>query len=184
MRTGLTLLFALFSIVADAQVGDVKSGRSQKESNSTFKSRSEKENYLAAQLFAQQYGKEKYKKFGGKIIVNGNHYEFGAQTIELASTATELKVLLGKGILYPQLFIEDLLRDQDTLVISNLEEIKSTKKPVDYKRFKFYGSKKGSPTPTVYILELTNEKATEQTSIKSFISGAELTFFAEGWITI
>jgi hypothetical protein len=42
----------------------------------------------------------------------------------------------------------------------------------------------GFANPTVYFFELTNKNATATTDLITFINGAKLTFFDEGWVII
>ena len=72
----------------------------------------------------------------------------------------------------------------DTLRVSLFEELKFLEKVPQQRRFKFWMFTKGLANPTVYFIELTNQDATRGTSILSFIDGAKVTFFKEGWIII
>jgi hypothetical protein len=70
------------------------------------------------------------------------------------------------------------------LTISNLEELPFLSTSAEQKRFRFWLFRQGRANPTVCFIELINKKATSTTDIKTFIDGAELTFYKEGWIII
>lgn len=72
----------------------------------------------------------------------------------------------------------------DSLIISNLEELKFLNTMPKQRKFRFWLSRKGFANPTVYFFELTNENATSETGMSSFINGSKLTFFELGWIII
>jgi hypothetical protein len=72
----------------------------------------------------------------------------------------------------------------DSLIVADLEELKFLETKPTQKRFRFWMVRKGFANPTVYFFELTNEKATKDTGMASFINGSTLTFFDEGWIII
>jgi hypothetical protein len=72
----------------------------------------------------------------------------------------------------------------DTLKIFNFEELKFLETTPTEKRFRFWLSSKRLVNPTVYFMELTNQNAAPGTDMPTFINGATLTFFWEGWIII
>ncbi|HEY2583850.1 MAG TPA: hypothetical protein VGI43_18720 [Mucilaginibacter sp.] len=72
----------------------------------------------------------------------------------------------------------------DSLTISNFEELKFLSQSPRQKRFRFRLWRKGLPFETVYFIELTNESATSQTDITTFIKDSSLTFLKEGWVIL
>jgi len=72
-----------------------------------------------------------------------------------------------------------------SLTIYNLEELKSLETSPRQKRFRFWlQGRYPIANATVYFMELTNENATSSTDLATFINGAKLTFFEEGWLII
>jgi len=117
-----------------------------------------------------------------------------------------LKMILKKGILYPQLisgfttekrtsekeldslsvserYFYELSRG-DNLTISNLEELKFLSDSPKIKRFRFWLIRPKSANPEVYLFELTNENADKNTKLKKFIKSSKLTFLKNGWVVI
>jgi hypothetical protein len=77
------------------------------------------------------------------------------------------------------------LKRTDTLVISNLEELKSIKSTPKQKKFRFWlQGQYPIANPVIYFIELANSEATSATDMLTFIDGATLTFFEEGWVII
>jgi len=159
--------------------------------NRIFKNQGEQENYWAEELFKQKYRKEIFDKYNGDIkIIDDNHFLFGNQSLELYNYKSELKSVLAKGILYPQVF------GLGDIQITDFEELKFLSHSDKAKRFKLWVFSKGftnsilsnnasyGANPTVYFIELTNKKATDKTSLEDFIKDAELTFVRRGWLII
>jgi len=118
----------------------------------------------------------------------------------------DLKSIFSKGIFYPAIITEQIkskinnngqpdtlisgnkaiynLTRTDSLTISNFEELTSLSKSSTKKRFRFWLCCKGLVNRTVCFIELTNQSATDKTDMKTFISGAMLTFYKEGWIIV
>jgi hypothetical protein len=177
-----------------------------------FKNQSEQENYWAEELFKKYYKVEHYKKYNDQIILSDNNYLYKNAVITVGQD-TELRAILNKRIFYPDIMAKafkyrpkikitinkDSLiarRKKDTLKfgyitpkidslrITAFEEIKFLEKSPTQRRFRLWLFRKGFANPTVYFMELTNKNATAETDLLSFIDGAKLTFFQEGWIII
>jgi hypothetical protein len=196
----LALTLALFS--ADAQTSESKIADNKRE----FKNAGEQENYWAEQLFEKEYSKKFFEKFKGDILVTGNNFTYGDQTLIVVNTATELNRIFSTGLFFPSIItgnrktivkskqeldtlpiaqqvFYDLTRT-DSLTISDVEELNFLTKTNTVKRFRFWLFRKGSANPTVCFFELTNKKANDKTDLTSFINGATLTFFKSGWVVI
>ncbi len=134
--------------------------------------------------------------------------------INVLSPISELKEILKKGVFHPgvidasfkyrRIFKIKLLKESttpivrdtltkkvfynitrtDSITIENFEELKFLEKTPTRKRFRFWLIRKGLGYPSACFIELTNEKATLQTDMVTFINGSKLTFFEEGWIVI
>jgi hypothetical protein len=72
----------------------------------------------------------------------------------------------------------------DSLTITDLKEMKFLEKTAKRRRFQFWMFTKGFANPIVYFMELTNPHATSATDMITFVNGAKLTFFDEGWVII
>jgi len=70
----------------------------------------------------------------------------------------------------------------DTLRITDFEELKFLNISPKQKRFRFLLFTPGFTNPTVYFMELTNKSAGSESGLSSFINGATLTFFEQGWL--
>ncbi len=72
----------------------------------------------------------------------------------------------------------------DRLRISDFEELKSLSKSPKKKRFKFYLYRFGIMNPTIYYIELTNEKATKDFNQIEFMKGCRVTYIEKGSILL
>jgi hypothetical protein len=101
----------------------------------------------------------------------------------LAWVPIKFKNIFSSGIFYPSVITGQSLSDY-CLIISNFEELDFLSKTPTQKKFRFWLQGIGIVNPTVCFIELTNQDATENTDIETFIKGASLTFYKEGWIII
>ena len=144
-----------------------------------FNTQGEQEDYWAQELFKKEYKKKYYSKFNGEITRVENKIRFEkVQYIELLDTNPEYNLIFEKGLLYP-----DILGGLG-LKIGSLEELNFLSNNPKVKRFRFWLYQWNSANPKVYLFELTNDKANEKTSWKSFLKNAKLTFIKDGWIII
>lgn len=178
-----------------------------------FANQGEQEDYWAKELFGRYYKKQHYKKRVQPIISDGNVYKYDKVVITIAKS-TLLKALFDEGIFYPDIMAiagkyqpkghvkinkdsllawskkdtsktsKSVLLTPDSLFIDNFEEMKFLEKTPESKRFRFWVFTKGFANPTIYFMELTNNKVTANTDLISFINGARLTFFQQGWVII
>lgn len=196
----LVFTFALFTV--DAQTSESKTANNKRE----FKNQGEQENYWAEQLFEKEYSKKYFKKFKDDILVTGNNFTYGDQTLIVVHTPKELNRIFSTGLFFPSIITGDSktvvkskpeldtlpiaqqvfynLTRTDSFTISGVEELNFLTKTNTVKRFRFWLFRKGSANPTVCFFELTNEKANDKTDLASFINGATLTFFKSGWVVI
>jgi len=173
-----------------------------------FENQGQQEDYWAQELFRKEYVKQSFTKFTGKIsVVDKNTLTFDNKTLIIWAFQPELLEIFTEGIFYPQILIgneenrpvktpEELakLSDQerlsykmlrnDSLKISDFEEVKFLSKSPKVKRFRFLNFTSGFANPIVYFIELTNENANEMTDLKTFIKNAKLTFVKDGWLMI
>jgi len=169
MKTYFLIAISLICIKANAQ----------KDSIPVFKNQGEQEDFWAKEIFRKEYKKENYKRFSGQIItVNANTCQYGYLYFSIPEQADSIKPLFTSGILYPSLF------GANASGIGNIKELPFPELPPAIKRFSCWVNRQGFANPVVYVFELTNEQATKQTDLKSFIMGASLTFIKQGTIII
>jgi hypothetical protein len=144
-----------------------------------FANQGEQEDYWAKKLFTENYKQQDFKKYNGEIkIIDSNHYHFGNATLQISGCDPKFKSIFINGLIYPSLF------GTDTLRIANIEQPAFLNTSFKIKRFRFWGWTYKLANPTVYFFEITNNKATKNTTVEDFIKGAKLTFVKQGWIII
>lgn len=173
MKRLLLLLTSLLFVVTTNAQND-----SQTEKK-VFANQGEQEKYWAEVFFKENYSAQSYPEFSGKISeIDFNTFKFDDQAIVLDNINRSLKPIFLKGLLYPQIIANDIS------FISSLEELKFLNTSPKVKRFKFWLFSKNVSNPSVYLLEITSEQATEKTDIKTFIENGKLTFLKKGWTII
>lgn len=174
-----------------------------------FKNQAEQEVFWTKQLFNECYKNQDYEKFSGKLLVLNNHtIKFDDLVLNVYSIDTNILTLIKTRIFYPcmetntktvellsakQLFdskmgeIEQpilIKAKDDTLTITNFEELKYFDISPHIKRFKFWLRQAGFANPVTYFIELTNSKAENNTNTSDFIRGARVTFYKKAWVVI
>lgn len=203
MRTFFTAILSISICLLQAQTGETTTVSTEKKD---FKNQGEQEDYWAEQLFEKEYKKQTFEKYKGDIVIDKNFFRYGNQIFEIDYTSKELITIFSKGLFYPSIItgvVTDkpkstqelnkmtkaeratygLLRS-DSLGISLVKEVPFLSKSPTQKRFRFWLIRKGRLNPQVCFIELTNSNATSDTDIETFIDGAVLTFYKEGWIII
>ena len=204
MNKLLTAIFTLISFCSNAQA---LRGKNDKEPK-TFVNQGAQENYWAKKIFVEEYSPQTYTKFSGTILVKDKStIEFDNKTLIFWTIDAEYVKIFTDGIFYPQLLLGDtenipekskleldslsagerlmyIFKKNDTLKISEFEELRFLSKTPKVRRFRFWGYTPGFMNPKVYFIELTNKKAGKNTDISTFIKGAKLTFIKAGWIVI
>lgn len=201
----IVLLFCLLWTMQETALSQVKK-KIVNHAPMEFKNQGEQEEYWAKQLFIKSYKPMNFDRFKDKIIVNGSVYTFGNENITISEEVENYNLIFKNGLLYPGIFngnvntkilneseVKELTEQQrvlynlgrtDNIIISAFEECKFLNSNFKQRRFKFWLTRQGMLNPTVYFLELTNEKANRRTSLQSFLQDAKLTFFKEGWIVL
>ena len=179
-------------------------GISQKE----FKNQGEQEKYWEKEVFAKSF-KYDIERFKGSIkYINKTTIKYDSTTLKILYTDSIIKQIFTLGIFYPDVFtkeidstivrvsksynknssdeinIENSKSINDTITISNVEELTFLNPSYKVKRFKFLRYYKWIINPSVYFFELTNDIATDKTDLISFIRGAKLTFIKSGSLLI
>lgn len=163
--------------------------KAQKDSfiiRTSFVNQGQQEDYWAEKFFYEKYQKEVYQKYVGQVHkYNNTTFGFDRTVILLLNYPKKLTSLFKTGLLYPSLFIGSTYY-QDTLKIDALEELQFLKLPPTKKRFRLWLYPKGPKgmlilNPNVYLFELTNEHASTETNLETFLQTATLTFLKKGW---
>lgn len=180
MRT-VSLIILTFNFFAlQAQVTDKKPLSS--DSVKVFKNQGEQEDFFAGQFFKNNYSKQKFDRYGEDIIISGDSVKY-LDKYFLVQTPDKFKLIFSTGIFYPTI-IAGLSKRDYRFTIFNFEELTFLNYSVTRKRFRFWLYRNTLLNPTVCFIELTNQNATDKTDIETFIKGASLTFYSEGWIII
>ena len=140
-----------------------------------FKNQGEQEAYWTKTFFEKNYKKEKIKRYSGHIQIAGDSIIYGKEVLIVDDTS-ENKAIFSNGLLYPALLVGYDLKVYEVTLLPSLSH------SVKIKRFELFSYSTMRFNSTVCFFELTNNKATAQTSIGDFIKDARLTFFKEGWI--
>ena len=176
------------------------------DSKREFKNQGEQESYWAEQFFEKNHTKQNFDRYRGDIVVKGDSFQYADQTLKVVNTPKELRAIFSTGLFYPSLItgnnrtkqkskeeLDKLTAEQkvfyeitrtDSFSISDLEELPLLSKSPTQKRFRFWLYRPGLHNPLVCFIELTNQGATGKTEMGTFIKGAELTFYKEGWVVI
>jgi len=159
-----------------------------------------------ARVFASNdYRADSFPRFTGIIKKTGTtHYRFGDKTIILTGD-TALLPIFQLGIVDPDILFgkettqlsaaapDTLSREQrmfynavrnDSVSICCVEELPRLNPNAQTKRFKFWVTRIGMSNPIEYYLELHNNKATINTTLKEFIEGAFMSFYYKGTVII
>jgi hypothetical protein len=72
----------------------------------------------------------------------------------------------------------------DSLSVGDFQELKVLETSPKHRRFRFLVMIKGLQNPILYFMELTNENATSDTDLSTFIKAANLTFIRQGSVLI
>ncbi len=148
-----------------------------------FQNQGEQEKYWAKQFFEKNYEKSEYSKFNGQVKITNSEIQIGEKDyISNLYSNQKYNLIFEKGLLYPSLLMSD------SLYICCIEELPFLSDNPQIKRFRFLLSVKIRNiellNPSVYLFELTNEKATKDDNWEVFIENAKLTFLKYGWSQI
>lgn len=178
------ILCLLFSVAVLGQKKEVLSSRDQH----------------AVQHFKNEYKKKNYKKFEGKIITKDNHILFDNKALFFEKADKLTVSVLQQGLVYPQLltdyqmnkFLDEttdktqkrflkLQKDPKASFDVNNVSVKISELPFldvneKVKRFRLSTRNRNLPNSVIYLLELTNSKATKNMSFDEFVKDAKLTY--------
>jgi len=196
IKTLINSVFFLISVSAFAQRDSIKN-KAEKD----IRTQGEQEEYWAQQAFEKNDGTQIFERYKGSIyVLEENKIKYDDVVLNIYGVSPSLRAIFEKGIFYPGLIAGnysgevlktrqkidsfpakqnnfDILFGINNLSISYFDEIKSLSNSPKIKRFKIYLWRQGLANPSLYFLELTNNTATEETDIKTFINGAKITFF-------
>jgi len=147
----------------------------------------------AAQLFEKEYHPQTFALYDGPVVARGDTFYYAHGTFTVIGISRELRQIFSRGLLDPSLVNSFemfrsgdtlMVRQTDTAVLSNLEELPELSPSVRQRRFRFWLHRRGLANPQVCFFELTNEAADAQTDLAAFILHARLTFYIQAWIVI
>jgi len=172
--TRLTLiLISLLTITLSYGQEDEKIKRSRKK-EPDFSTAGEQEDYWTKRLFKFEYKKKNYKRFKGQISrIDSTTFRFDSVVVKNVDQDKRLLLMLEKGILFPWM---------PGLRINMWDELTELNPSFKVKRYRLSVHMFNISNPTVYFIELTNDKATADMDIMKFIEGANLTFLKQGWV--
>ncbi|QNK78262.1 hypothetical protein H7F37_04110 [Winogradskyella sp. PAMC22761] len=208
MKLFVAIILLTFSIGCKSQSETNKiETKKSTELKPPFTNQGEQEDYWAQELFKKEYKNQSYEIYSNEIKeIDGTELIYDNKSFNIYGVNDTLEMIFKKGTLYPQLisgytteerksekeldslsvserYFYELSRG-DNLSITNLEELKFLSDSPKIKRFRFWLGRPKSANPQVYLFELTNENADENTELKEFIENSKLTFLKEGWIII
>lgn len=174
------LLIILLLLAGSARSQSKKSNHAKepykKEVTPDFKNNAEQEEYYVKKMFKEEYKAQNLKKFSGAIkFIDNSSFRFDSLVMDVFYMSSDLKTIFEYGLLYPELFGEE-----DSLKITDFQELKYVNDKPQHKRFSFWLFRTWVANPQVYYIELTNDNATPTTDIRQFIKGAQLTYFKPG----
>ncbi len=180
MRTVFTIILTLTFFCLHAQFN--KEVPVSSDTTKVFKNQGEQEEEWTKQFFEKNYSRQNFERYDSIIVTSGDTVKYSDKYF-LVWTADKFKPIFSSGIFYPTIIAGQSKRDYK-LTISNFEELKVSNLPPTQKRFRFWLNRNTLLNPNVCFIELTNQNATDKTDIETFIKGASLTFYKEGWIII
>jgi len=153
-------------------------GRTRSNGNKEphFSTAGEQEEYWTKRLFKFDYRKRNYDRFKGNISrIDSNTFRFDSMLVRNTDHDKRLILMFEKGILVPWM---------PGLTVNMWDELKELNPSFKVKRFRLSVHMFNMANPLAYFMELTNEHATSDMDVMTFIEGANLTFFKEGWIML
>lgn len=190
-----TIVLLLFLIPSQGQETGEYSCISEKQKIGT---QGKLEDRQAIKFIRKEYIPQNYDPYSGPVKVEDNDtYKYGEEVLIVYNTCKILKNIFQKGIFYPEIItgqvktgierkkeLELMLFRNDSLTISDFQELRFINKSSKAKIFRFWLYTKGMFNPMVCFIELKNDSATRKTDLETFINGSKLTFFREGWIVL
>lgn len=154
-----------------------------------------------AEHFKTEYKKKNYKKFEGKITVKDTQVQFDDKIIYYDKTEKTIASLLKDGLIYPQLLTDYQMEkflaettdktqkrflklqknpragfDVNNVKLSSIKELPFASSNPKAKRFKITFKDTRINSTIMYLIELTNKSAKENTPLDEFVTGANLTY--------
>ena len=132
----------------------------------------------ARRVFEEHYRYQVYRPFQGAVHVRGTAQEpvfrYGRDTLRVFNIDERYRPLFTSGTLFPTVLPQDYLPG-----ISSIRELPRARGSTQRRRFTMYVWPPRMMNPTLYVFELTNQRATPLTDWPSFLQGAVLTFIRE-----
>jgi uncharacterized protein YktA (UPF0223 family) len=158
--------------------------------NVAYAQKEKEEEKQIRKFFLENYKKNSYKVFQGKIEQNQDTIVFdNNKRIILLPPNNYLNILLINGIFNPEVIFGKDIEEEDKIshrevTISNFEEINFFRKNPKVKRFKFLLWSEEEMNPIVCFVEFINKQAHRRTNTEIFLRGSKFSFFATAWVQI
>lgn len=155
----------------------------------------------AAEHFKNHYKKKNYQRFSGKINMQEKAVVFDNKTVYYDNKDKVITSVLKQGLIYPQLLTDYQMQkfldentdktqrrflklqkdpraafDVNNIELSDASEISSGTKNIKVKRFKTDFRDHRLKINSVYYFELTNNAATKEMPLETFIEGSKLSY--------
>ncbi|WP_242919689.1 hypothetical protein [Pontibacter liquoris] len=153
------------------------------EQERTYANQGEYENHLAEEYFNQDYETKKYQKFAGKILTDSLS-EYNIVYFDSLRVILEIEDVVHRRVFTEGILSPNHLYYSQSMQICCFEELTHLNKNGTHRRFKFWVFEEGVANPLEYLIELTNGKATRETSLSEFVSKAEVTHISEPRVII
>jgi hypothetical protein len=148
------------------------------------------DNCAIRRLFRENYKSIPHEKFDGHVIkIVGSKtravtFMFGSDSLDVAVDNDTLLSIFQQGIFYPAIFPGNRPHGS-SIHMYLIEELHLWRQSATRKRFYCWKFDRYIINPTVFFFELTNEDASSETDLESFIKGSTLTSFINpGWVII
>lgn len=130
----------------------------------------------------------KFPAYTSKIVVKKDTFNFGNNQFIVPFQDTLTQKIIKSGLFYPGLiaaaktdgsgkFQPPNIQFIGSIKISTIEQMKFTKGSNINRAFSFMVWREHMANPFLYLFQLTNKEANEETSLDEFIKGAHLSAF-------
>jgi len=151
--------------------------------------------------FKTEYKKKNYKRFEGKTTIKDTQVQFDDKIIYYDKSEKTIASVLKEGLIYPQLLTDYQMEkfldettdrtqkrflklqkdprasfDVNNVKLSNIKELTFANSNPKAKRFKITFKDTRINSTIMYLIELTNKSAKENTPLEEFIKDSNLTY--------
>lgn len=194
-HTFSTVAFLLFfSTLSFSQTDSAK----KRITRGDITTQGDQEKYWGQEIFDNNYEQQHFGVYKGEITcLSDNIFRYDNNIIAGDFTEAEFRIVFERGIIYPSIFtgysdgrvlekaiVPDSLKEtllykltrDDSMRVVILNELDFLNPSVKVRRYTLYLWRPGRANPSMYVMELTNESATNVTNLKGFLKEAKLSF--------